>query len=213
LCLLAVSGNGTGSTFSFREYFTGSIACSSPSYEESDWDFLRETLSLKTIQSAPHASHMVSKMVTLPNGDLEGTQISDHSEQYVAIKFSGKSGLSGDFLQGEDTDCLKTLFRFDFHSHPNCMAISEGPWYGERPGFYQFLVLTSTTFLLTIYPSDGSTIVRIFGSPSKSVAASAADAALFRGYGPLVLVFVMAAVAQWLSKPTKPKQTPPRPHS
>jgi len=81
---------------------------------------------------------------------------------------------------------FKTLFEFDFQVHRNGIWVSTGDWHGKQKGSYQFMIMSSQAFLLTVTPNEGGAAQGQTISGYKDLKKS-----LWDSMGPATLCFIV----------------------
>jgi hypothetical protein len=130
----------------------------------------------------------------------------------VKIEFDDDSVSRGRFLLGRGSDAESaewhSLFAFAFVRAPNSNAVSQGVWtsgVAAKPGWYQFIVTSDRTFLLT-HVVDG----RVRTVEGLKFVAPVEQSFLQR-YGMMILMFSFMLITQVMKNrmsPAAPAATP-----
>jgi hypothetical protein len=132
----------------------------------------------------------------------------------VKIEFEDESVTKGRFLLGrhsvDDADApadWHSLFAFSFARLPNLNVVSQGVWtpIGAKPGWYQFVVTSDRTFVLTTVVGGRLRVLEGL----KFVAP--VEQSFLQRYGMMILMFVFMMVTQVMKNrmsPAAPEPTP-----
>jgi len=183
LSLLAQAQDSTPK-FSFKDYLSG------------EWNVERFAVTMATSEMTPVSSGTYQFEPEKESDNLvgfwtpgEAGEDGEVVKDPVSVEFDALN--TGSFKIGEDNDLL---FSFYFQ-HFNGPWISHGEWNGVSDGFYQFNVVASDKFTITVFThpmkEDGEVILF-----SASRVKSAREKSFFEKYGSTMMMVVLFLLFQ-----------------